>query len=165
MKAFSEGPNRILRLTQDLTEKDYRARPISGKWSIAEILIHLADAEIVGACRFRQAYCEHPGEFPYYDQAKWAVDMNYQNFSANEVDESLQLFKFLRSTTSTLLNECTERDWAKSGVHTDRGPMSLRELLELYADHSERHIEQILERRKLIGKEITMEIILTDRLY
>lgn len=79
--------------------------------------------------------------------------------------EHLSLFEFLRKTTGALLNKCTENDWTKNGVHPQRGKMNLRGLLELYADHSERHLGQILERRTLVGKPLQMKLILEDRLY
>ena len=91
--------------------------------------------------------------------------MNYQNQSIGNIHESIELFSLLRSTTFQLYNNCTKKDWEKIGIHPERGAMTIRELLELYADHSERHIEQIIERRKILNKPREIEIILKDRLY
>ena len=165
IKAYLSAPQRIREVITGLTEQEMKARPIPGKWSIAEIIIHLADGEIIGACRMRQAYCEHPDPFPYYMEDDWAKILRYQEKDMFHLMEQLSLFELLRKTTGELLNKCTEHDWAKNGVHPQRGKMNLRGLLELYADHGERHIVQILERRALLGKLLKMEIILTDRLY
>ncbi|HEY4875485.1 MAG TPA: DinB family protein [Puia sp.] len=165
LKAYIDGPKRVRKCIKDLTKGDLRAKPIPGKWSIAEIVIHLADGEIIGACRFRQAYTNHTGPFPFYNEAVWAEEMCYQEQSAAIIESNLRLFSLLRQTTANLFAGFEDSDWSKTGIHPERGEMTLRGLLELYADHSERHIEQILERRKLLGKQLPVKIILRDRLY
>jgi hypothetical protein len=95
----------------------------------------------------------------------WAKILRYQEQDMFHLMDHLSLFELLRKTTGALLSKCNENDWTKNGVHPQRGKMSLRGLLELYADHSERHIVQILERRTLLGKPLKMELILEDRLY
>jgi len=165
LKAYALGPERIRKAISGLTEDEMKARPIPGKWSIAEIVIHLADGEIVASCRIRQAYCEHPDPFPYYIEAEWAEKLKYQKRDLLNLADYLSMFELLRRTTAPILYSCTEKDWIKEGIHPQRGKMNLRGLLELYADHSERHIVQILERRTLLGKHLDMEIILPDRLY
>ncbi len=165
LKTYTEGSNRLRHCLEGLTEVDLKAKPIPEKWSIAEIIIHLADGEMIGSCRIRQAYTNHAGPFPYYDQAVWADSMRYQNQSVEFINLNLEMFDILRKTTANLLTGFNEADWAKTGLHPERGEMTIRGLLELYADHSERHIEQILKRRNLLGKPLEMELILKDRLY
>jgi uncharacterized damage-inducible protein DinB len=165
LKAYKDGPQRIRQSIEGLSVEELKSKVINDKWSIAEILIHLADADIIGSCRIRQAFTEHPGPLPFYKEADWAVKLNYQDQPVEHLNSNLFLFELLRKTTAVIFDNCTETDWKKTGLHPERGEMTLRELLELYADHSERHIEQILERRKLLGKAIKLEVILKDRLY
>ncbi len=165
LKAYKKGPQRIRKSIEGLTGEELKMHVIPGKWSIAEILIHLADADIIGACRIRQAFTVHPGPFPYYLEADWAVKLNYQQQLVEYINSNLDLFELLRKTTSVIFDNCSSDDWSKTGIHPERGEMSLREVLELYADHSERHLEQILERRIILGKPLPMEIILPYRLY
>lgn len=148
-----------------MSETELKARPFEGKWSTLEILIHIADAELIGSCRIRQALAEHTDDYPYYIQDKWAKDLNYQGFSMDELDSCLELFRYLRACNSILFAKMDESDWSKKGIHPERGEMNVRELLELYADHSERHIDQIAERRELLNNPHSMELILKDRLY
>ena len=49
-------------------------------------------------------------------------------------------------------------------MHEERGPLSVRNIFDLAADRGERHLEQILEMRRLLGKPIVMELLLTERL-
>ena len=165
LKAFKEGPQRIRQSIEGLTVEELKRKVIKDKWSIAEILIHLADADIIGSCRVRQAFTGHPGPFPYYKEAEWAVKLNYQQQTIEYINSNLDLFELLRKTTAVIFDNCSETDWTKTGLHPERGEMTMRVVLELYADHSERHLEHILERRNILGKPIQMEIILKDRLY
>jgi uncharacterized damage-inducible protein DinB len=165
LRAYRYGHKNIVQAVQGLSIEELKERPIPGKWSIFEIVMHLADAEIIGACRFRQVLSLHSGLLPVYDEAAWAVHLDYQSKSRDYFDSNLNLFNDLRKTTTTLLLACTDEDWAKTGDHPARGTMTLRGLLELYADHSERHLVQILERRRLLKKQIDIEIFLKDRLY
>jgi uncharacterized damage-inducible protein DinB len=165
LKAFKEGPERIRASIAGLTLNELKERPLVNKWSIAETVIHLADAEIFGASRFRLAYCHHPGPLPFYKEAVLAELLKYQERPLEFIDDSLSLFELLRKTTLPLLNNLSEQEWQIKASHPERGDMTIRELLELYADHSERHLEQILVRRGLLGHPITVELILKDRLY
>lgn len=160
LDAFTKGPERIRNAIEGLTEEELKSRLIENKWTIAEILIHLADAEIIGACRFRMIICGQKENLPVYNQAQWAIDMDYKQNAMNEIKEHLELFKKLRSTTSLLLNEIKDSGWRKTGYHPERGMITLRDILEIYADHSERHLKQILLRRKYLNKELEIRPIL-----
>ncbi len=162
---MKEGPERIKNAIRGLSKEELFSLVIPGKWTIAEIIIHLADGETVGACRFRQALAGHPRELASYNEAEWAEKLNYGGQSLETIYMYLDLFTLLRKTSSILFHQCRNEDWLKSGLHPERGKMNLRSLLELYADHSERHLEQILERRKLLGNPLQMDLILKTRLY
>ncbi len=64
-----------------------------------------------------------------------------------------------------LFSVASAADWTKQGTHPEYGPLSLRNLLELYADHSERHLEQILDIRTRLGRRLAMTRELPRRLY
>ena len=44
-----------------------------GKWSIAQVLQHLADSELVGAWRFRLILAQDRPQLTGYDQDQWAI--------------------------------------------------------------------------------------------
>jgi len=165
LRAFEAGPDRIRKAIDGLSDAELKLQVIPGKWSIFEIVIHVAEGEIIGACRFRQALADHPEPFPWYKEAVWAQVMQYQQQSLQFLRDNILMFEMMRSTTADLLKRCTAEQWQKTGTHPMRGTMTVRQLLELYADHSERHIVQILQRRELIGKPRDLEILLEDRLY
>ena len=119
----------------------------------------------MGAARVRQAYTQPGSSFAVYDQDIWANLLGYQKQDNSAVPDALKLFESLRRTTSVIFHHARVEDWGKSGVHAEHGEITLRNLLELYADHSERHIEQILHIRSLLDKTIEFQLLLEHRLY
>lgn len=166
LEAFAAGPDRLDRVLQGLGPDQLSARPRSGdRWSARQIVGHLADSEIMGAARVRQTLAQSGREFAFYDQDVWAEALGYQEFDRSRFDQARELFRALRQATHPLLTAATDADWNKTGVHPEMGEVTLRQLLELYADHSERHLDQLLEIRALLGVPMTLTPLLPERLY
>ena len=81
------------------------------------------------------------------------------------VERSLALFEALRAYQLPVFAGATASQWQQAALHPNWGSMTLRNLLELYADHSERHIGQILENRRLLGLDLALPPLLATRLY
>ena len=164
-EAFAQAPDRIERAVEGLPEDALLARPIAGKWSIQEIVFHVTDSECVGAIRVRQALGDDLARFPGYDQNQWAARLRYASRTPELRRSVLRLFRAQRAVTAELFAAASPEDWRREGIHAEWGVLTLRQLLELYADHGERHLAQILERRKLLGKPFELPLLLPQRLY
>lgn len=164
--AFCIAPRRIEASLEGLSEEELRARPLSGKWSIHEIALHVTDSECLGAVRIRQALGDDGrANFPGYDQDRWAAALRYRDRSPAIRAAMLRLFRAHREASSELFAAASPEEWRREGIHPEWGPVTLRQLLELYADHGERHLDQILERRRLLGRALTVPSLLPTRLY
>jgi len=163
---FRAAPDRLRRSIAGLDADDLGLRPGTGKWSIQEIVCHLADSELVGAVRFRQALSDAPApRFPAYDQDRWARALGYGSRTPDEVRAAVELFEMLRRSAASLLDRVEPPGWERVGVHREWGTLTVRQLLELYADHGERHVGQILAVRAALGKPVSMDSPLPERLY
>ncbi len=162
---YAQGPSRLRLALNGLSRDDLVRHPRPGKWSILEVTAHLADSELVGAVRFRMTSVEREAILPAYDQVAWATQLGYQQFTTPDLTVTLDLFENLRLSSLRVFTTLAEPDWQRTARHPERGPMTMRQLLELYADHGERHIEQIVGMRKLIGKPVSLSSLLPDRLY
>ena len=120
-------------------------RPGPDKWSIGEILAHLAEDEIATAWRYRQMV-EHNGiELPGFDQDLWA---RLGEYASRVPEESLALFRLLRTANLQFLRQLTAEQWECHGIHAERGRISVRDLAIHMAGHDANHVEQI---RKILG--------------
>lgn len=119
-------------------EEDFTTAP--GKWSIRQIVAHVADAELVGAHRFRQVIAEDNPTLIAFNQDLWTQNLDY---TRRKPKQSLETFRRIRAENYDLLKELPEGAWARTGNHSERGAVSLREMLEGYAGHAENHARQL----------------------
>lgn len=162
---YGAAPDRLRRAIAGLDRDAMTSSPGAGRWSIQEIVCHVADSDVVGAVRFRQVLSGTPdAKFPGYDQDRWARGLGYRERGPEEVRTAIDLVAMLRETVLALLGRVGPSDWARTGWHGEFGTTSLRQLLELYADHGERHLDQIAARRAAIGSPAALELILENRL-
>jgi len=165
LEVFAQGPARLRHALGGLDEAALRAHPRPGKWSILETALHVVDSELVGSWRIRLAYAQPGAAFSGYDQDIWVRAFDHQGADARTLEEALALFTALRRSTLRVFERAGAAAWQRTAVHPERGPLTLRQLLELYADHAERHVEQIREMRDLLGVPVDLASILTPRLY
>jgi hypothetical protein len=121
-------------------------RPAPEKWSVVEIIAHMADDELVTAWRYRQMLENSGCALAGFDQDKWAALGKYGEWTA---DEGLQMFRMLRQANLRTLRSLSEVQWECFGIHAERGRMTVRELALHMAGHDINHIEQV---RKIVGK-------------
>jgi exoribonuclease II len=133
-------PELLAQLIEGRHETDLQERPETGKWSVAELLAHLADAEICASWRYRQMIEHNGGALSPYDQDLW--NMLGSNTSRNAVD-SLQLFRLLREGNVRVFEKLTDEEWGRHGIHAERGEMSVRDLMQQIAGHDLNHVKQI----------------------
>jgi hypothetical protein len=165
LSAFEAAPVRMERALEGLTPPELSARPIPGKWAIQEIVAHVADSETCGALRIRLALAQPGSLLPAYDQDRFAEALGYGDLDAAGLAGTLELFGRLRAHSARLFRRARASDWALESRHAQWGPVTVRQLLELYADHGERHLAQILERRRMLGRPLALEPLLPERLY
>ncbi len=111
-----------------------------GKWSVRQIVCHLSDAEAVGVMRFRQLVAEENPTMLAWDQEAWAHKLDYER---RKISQALEIFRVLRFSNYELLKDLPESAFDRSGTHTTRGPMSLMTMVKLYAEHVEKHVQQL----------------------
>jgi hypothetical protein len=111
-----------------------------GKWSIREVVQHLADSELNGSVRFRMVLAQNRPPLIGYDQDLWAERLGY---TESNVDAALAEFTSLRRANVRLFERTTDADRARVGIHSERGEESLGLMMKLYAGHDLVHLRQI----------------------
>lgn len=131
-----------------LTPAQLKWRPEPAKWSIAEIVAHLADTEIVASWRMRSVIGENGIAIQPFDQDAWASVFNYHGRDARR---SLEVFRVLRENNLAMLTEISPETWDNYGMHLERGKESIAHLARMFAGHDANHllqIERIVKQRK-----------------
>ena len=148
------SPARLARLTRGLTRAELHRRPAPGKWSIAEIVAHLADSELVIGHRFRIVFAATGAPMANYDQDFWAARGIY---ARQRVRDSLAEFTLLRRKNLRLLGLMPRGLWRNYGRHELRGRESIRRIVQLYAGHDLNHLQQVAAIRRGRGTRLKHE--------
>ena len=72
MQVLAATPSRIGALIAGRSDDNLRWTPEAGRWSIAAIVTHLADAEIVAGYRLRMILADPGTPIQPFDQDQWA---------------------------------------------------------------------------------------------
>jgi hypothetical protein len=140
LKVQAASAKNLERLIQGVTPAKLRKRPAPEKWSAAEILAHLADAEIVVSWRLRSILGAPGTPIQAYDQDAWLAAGQYGKRDARK---SLEQFRVLRDANLALYRNLTPQQWKHHGVHAERGEESIERIASMMAGHDINHVEQI----------------------
>jgi len=132
-----------------LDDRALRTPEAPGKWSVVQVLRHLADSEIVAAFRVRMMFAHDRPNVVAYDQDAWAKGLRYAEADAGE---ALEEFTVLRRGNLRLFDRATPADLARVQQHPERGEESIAHTIRMYAGHDTLHLAQIARIRKAIGR-------------
>jgi hypothetical protein len=140
LERFRRGPELLAVVLTGVfgEEEDFIAAP--GKWSIRQLVAHLADSEMVGAYRMRAVIAEDNPTLSGFDQDLWARNLDY---AQRKPKQALESFRRYRAENYDLLKTVPESAYSRTGNHTERGPLTLLNLVEIYAGHAENHARQM----------------------
>ena len=133
-------PRKLASLLRGKTRKQLAQRPAPGKWSVAEIVAHLADAEIAISWRLRQTLSSNGVALQAYDQDAWAGTFDY---ARRDPKHSLETYRALRNANLTLLKTIPKPLWDNYGVHQERGNESVAHVVRMTAGHDINHLRQV----------------------
>lgn len=145
LERFRRGPEVLATVLAGVSAEEEDFVTALGKWSIRQIVAHLADAELVGAHRFRQVIAEDNPTLIAFDQDAWTKNLDY---ARRPTQQSLGTFRRIRAENCELLKEVPPAAWERTGNHSENGPMTLHRLLEGYTGHAESHARQLQEIRQ-----------------
>jgi uncharacterized damage-inducible protein DinB len=143
-----KDPLKVLRTTakkmekaiKRLSKKQLRRRPKPGKWSIAEILAHVADTEVVASWRMRLILGSDGTPIQGFDQDVWAKTFRYEE---QDPRQSLKVFRVLRENNLSLLKSVPRKLWENHGLHSERGKETIAHIVRLFAGHDLNHLQQV----------------------
>jgi hypothetical protein len=140
VKLQAAAPAKLAKLLKGVNPMRARKRPAPGKWSIAEIVAHLADTEVAMGWRVRMVLGQPGAPIQPFDQDAWAAAMRYEK---RDLRKSFEQYRNLREANIALLKSLAPEDWKKSAIHPERGEQTVRTIVEMTAGHDLNHFVQI----------------------
>jgi len=142
----SDTPRILAEWIDGAPDQQLRRRPGPDKWSVGEIIAHLAEDEVASSWRYRQMIESSGCGLSAFDQDEWARLGDYASWNPGD---SLQLFRLLREANLRMLRKLTAEEWTRHGFHAERGKISLRDLVRHMAGHDMNHVDRI---RAILGR-------------
>ena len=140
IRTQTETAKRLTGLLKRGTSAKLKKRPAPDKWSVVEILAHLADVEMVTGWRLRSILGSPGTAIQAFDQDAWAAAGQY---AKRDPRKSLEQFRVLREANLVLLKWLSPEQRKLFGLHDERGEESIERLTQMIAGHDINHLEQI----------------------
>jgi len=145
---YAAGGSVLVYAAGNLTPEQERARPGPGDWSIAELVAHLVDSDVVAANRMKWVIAEPEPGLLNMDETAWVERLHSQEMP---VEEAVNLFVANRHWMTRVLRGCAEEDFARAGHHSVRGRVTLAELVTTYVNHLDHHLRFLYAKRANLG--------------
>lgn len=147
IERYERGLAAVKEALAGITEAELDGRSGPDEWTAREVVHHLADSEMRAATRLRQLIAEDAPVIQGYDEKAYTAALHYYR----PIGTSLDAVAAARNTSAELLARLSDAEWARSGTHTESGPYSVEDWLEIYAAHPFDHAEQIRRARGAAG--------------
>jgi uncharacterized damage-inducible protein DinB len=142
------GPAKVRQVVRGLSEEQMRARPVPGKWSVLEVVCHLADSDQAWAHRIKRVIAEELPLLIGYDESRFAATLGYHKRNLNE---ELEFSERTRRQLAHIVRGLEPGALTKEGIHTEFGKLNLQQMLQIEIDHFEHHLKFLLEKRQALG--------------
>ncbi len=140
LKVMASTSDALHEATNGFSREFARIPEAEEKWSVVEVIQHLADSEIVYGYRMRLIVAEDKPNIPGYDQNAWAANLRYNDV---EMGDALEDFLAMRAMNLRWLRSLSDDELDRWGLHSERGEESVRHIAKLLAAHDLVHLNQI----------------------
>ncbi len=148
IEKYLDGPKQLRAAVAGLTREQVLARPVPGKWSVLEVVCHLADFEPVYVDRMKRVITHDKPLLMGADEQLYAAKLCYHE---RDLEEELRVVELTRGAFGRILRTLPADAFQRVGVHSERGLKTLEELLALIGNHIPHHLPFIAEKRKALG--------------
>lgn len=148
IEEYLAAPKLLRQAVAGLSREQLIARPIEGKWSVLEVVAHLADFDPIMADRMKRIVAEDNPTLVGADENRFYKALAYHE---RDLEEELRIIESTRSQMARILRTCDESVLQRVGQHTERGPLSLEKMLGYGINHIPHHVAFIDEKRKALG--------------
>jgi uncharacterized damage-inducible protein DinB len=145
---YVAGPKLLREAVQGMSREQLLARPVAGKWSTLEVVCHLADFDPILADRMKRVIAEDRPQLLGADENRFAAALAYHQ---RQLDEELAIIEQTRAQMARILATLPAEALQRVGLHNERGPRTLEQLLTTAGNHILHHVKFIREKRQVLG--------------
>jgi hypothetical protein len=151
LEHYARGIGLLTHAVGQLTPDQFARKPGPGNWSTAQVVLHLLDSDLVSSDRMKRVIAEDNPPLVAYDENRWADRLHYE---PERVNSALILFDLNRRHMLEILRRLDEAAFQRCGMHSERGRVTLEQLVRIAAEHLDHHLKFIYEKRERMGQGI-----------
>jgi hypothetical protein len=146
---YAKGAKALGAAIAGLTKADLTAFPVPGTWSIQQIVFHMYDSELIASDRLKRIIAMENPLLIGYDETAFASHLFY-----NDLDSQVacSIVEQNRQLTAEIFRRLSDEAFSRTGIHNERGKITLGEYLKSTCDHLDHHLTFIRKKRELLGK-------------
>jgi len=148
LDAYLGGSDRLRSTVSGVGREQMILRPIPGKWSVLEVVCHLADTDANIAHRIKRILSE---DRPAFDRVQPDLMQAALAYHERDVEEELTLFDVGRRQVGRILAASPAEAWERTGVVGDRGDRSVAQMVDGAVQHLAHHLAFVAEKRRALG--------------
>jgi len=145
---YLAGPAALREAIQGLSTEQLRARPVPGKWSTMEVVVHIADFEPILADRIRRIAALKKPLLLAADENLFIEHLAYHE---RDLEAELKLIEATRATTAAILKKLPPEALSRPGIHSEKGLVTLQDVLTAAGNHIYHHLPFIAVKRQALG--------------
>ncbi len=145
---YAAGGPLLVYATSGLAREHEIARIGPGTWSIAQLVSHLLDSDLVLADRMKRVIAEDEPVLQAFDENRWIERLDSQSMP---VEEAVNLLAAQRHWMTRILRNCSETDFNRAGIHTEAGRKTLADLVVTCVSHIDHHLRFLFAKRAALG--------------
>lgn len=149
IERYAAGADVPARGIAGLTPGELTSFPVPGTWSIQQVIMHLMDSDLIAGDRMKRIIAEDNPLILGYNETKFAERLMYHRM---DPVAACDLFARNRRMVASLLRELPDEAFDRTGVHSERGKITLAQLVQTYAEHLEHHMKFVDAKRRALGK-------------
>ena len=149
IEAYAAAPAKLRAAVAGLTSEELTARPGPGKWSILEVVIHIADSDAISIDRMKRILTEDDPPLLYADETAYVDRLHTHD---QNLEDALTLLEIGRRQWARVLRKLPDEAFARTGQHNRRGTVTLGGMVQSYIDHIDDHLQFVYGKRANLGK-------------
>jgi len=152
---YEADAEKVSMAIRGLTREDLLCHPAAdlgvGKWSIQEVIIHIADAEVAFADRIRRVFAEDEPKLMGWDENRFAERLHYEDQNA---EDAARIVELTRKQLARIMRKMPDSAFDRVGIHSERGRQSVKDILGYALGHIDHHLKFVKAKREKMGKDM-----------
>lgn len=147
IEKYVAGGKQLKDAYEGLTKQELFAIPIPNTWSLHQIAVHMMDSDLIGSDRMKRIACMDKPLLIGYDETGFN---NLPGIEDIDTFEAIELFAKNRVFTGKILSKLSDETFSRYGIHSEKGKVTLQEMVNNYIQHLDGHLDWISKKRKMV---------------